>query len=73
MKQEKIASTKASGATASDQEWTDILVSFFSQQPLEDIHATAAVQSESSITITLRKQVQSISVGIVDAVLIQLC
>lgn len=73
MKQEKIASTKASGATVSDQEWADILVAFFGQQPQEDIHATAAVQSESSITITIRKQVQSISVGIVNAVLVQLC
>lgn len=62
MKQDKIASTKASGTTTSDQEWADILTAFFSQQPLEDIHATATVQSESSVVITIRKQVQGISV-----------
>lgn len=47
----------------SDTEWHAILTSLLSQEPLADIQATASVQSGSSISITIRKQVQGITVG----------
>lgn len=46
----------------SDAEWESTLQSFFNQEPLSDINAAATVQSEASISITIRKQVEGISV-----------
>ncbi|CEJ89702.1 hypothetical protein VHEMI05527 [[Torrubiella] hemipterigena] len=61
IKHDKAVALKAKNATISDDEWLAILQNIFSQLPTPDIHATAAVQSESTVTITIRKQVQGIS------------
>lgn len=68
VKHDRVSSLKISNSPVSDSEWQSILESFFQQQPLQTIQATAAVQSETSITITLRKQVQGITVRFVSNV-----
>lgn len=50
-------------APCTPAEWEAILTSLFRHEPLGDIQATADVQSESSITISIRKRVQGITVS----------
>ncbi|ESU12313.1 hypothetical protein FGSG_06241 [Fusarium graminearum PH-1] len=54
-------SLRVNNCPASESEWREILKSLFQQEPLPDIQATATVQSEKSISITLRKEVQGIT------------
>ncbi|OAA59430.1 DNA double-strand break repair and VJ recombination XRCC4 [Cordyceps fumosorosea ARSEF 2679] len=62
VKHDRIAALKVQNSPLTDSEWESTLESFFSQKPLSVINATATVQSETSITITIRKQVQGITV-----------
>ncbi|QPC79580.1 hypothetical protein HYE68_010332 [Fusarium pseudograminearum] len=61
LKHDKVMSLRVSNCPASESEWKRILQSLFQQEPLPDIQATATVQSEKSISITLRKEVQGIT------------
>ncbi|KAM0505838.1 hypothetical protein ACHAP8_002070 [Fusarium lateritium] len=54
-------SLRVNNCPASESEWQKILERLFQQEPLPDIQATATVQSEKSISITLRKEVQGIT------------
>ncbi len=47
----------------SEKEWEQILESIFEQELVADIQATATVSTDSSISVTVRKQVQGITVG----------
>jgi hypothetical protein len=58
-------SLRVNNCPASESEWQKILKSLFQQEPLPDIQATATVQSEKSISITLRKEIQGITVRLV--------
>ncbi|RGP66850.1 hypothetical protein FLONG3_8722 [Fusarium longipes] len=61
LKHDKIMSLRVNNCPASESEWQKVLVSLFQQEPLLDIQATATVQSEKSISITLRKDIQGIT------------
>ncbi|KAJ6783721.1 hypothetical protein PWT90_05471 [Aphanocladium album] len=61
IKHDRIAALKVKNSPLSDSEWESTLLSFFNQEPLSDINAAATVQSEASISITIRKQVEGIS------------
>jgi hypothetical protein len=61
LKHDKVVSLRVNNCPASESEWQEILESLFQQEPLPDIQATATVQSEKSISITLRKEVQGIT------------
>ncbi|CAF3491687.1 unnamed protein product [Fusarium graminearum] len=61
LKHDKVMSLRVNNCPASESEWREILKSLFQQEPLPDIQATATVQSEKSISITLRKEVQGIT------------
>lgn len=62
MKHDRVMSLRVSNCPASESEWQQTLESLFQQKPLPDIQATATVQSEKSISITLRKEIQGITV-----------
>ncbi|KAM3442677.1 hypothetical protein NHJ13734_002245 [Beauveria thailandica] len=61
IKHDRVPALKVKNSHLSDSEWESLLEDFFYQKPLKDISATATVQSEASITITIRKQVQGIT------------
>ncbi|TQV97607.1 mitotic apparatus protein p62 [Cordyceps javanica] len=61
IKHGRTSALKVKNSPLTDSEWESTLESFFNQRPLNNINATATVQSESSITITIRKQVQGIT------------
>ncbi|KOS20528.1 hypothetical protein ESCO_005425 [Escovopsis weberi] len=61
LKHGRVASLRTENGPASETEWQAILRSVFSQEALPDIHATASVQEGSSMTITVRKQIQGIT------------
>jgi hypothetical protein len=61
LKNDKVASLMVKNCPVSADEWHAILVALFSQEPAADIQATATVQGESSIALTIRKQVQGIT------------
>ncbi|KAM3499342.1 hypothetical protein MY10362_007393 [Beauveria mimosiformis] len=61
IKHDRVPALKVKNSHLSDSEWESLLEDFFGQKPLKDINATATVQSEASITITIRKQVQGIT------------
>ncbi|KAJ4136031.1 hypothetical protein NW768_003639 [Fusarium equiseti] len=54
-------SLRVNNCPASESEWQQTLESLFHQEPLPDIQATATVQSEKSMSITLRKEIQGIT------------
>lgn len=62
MKQDRLSSLRVKNCPASESEWQAILEALLNQEPLADIKATATVQSESSISITVRKEIQGITV-----------
>lgn len=49
---------------ASEDEWQSILEALFQQEPVPDIQATATVQSDKNISITIRKEIQGITVSL---------
>lgn len=61
LKQDRVSSLRVKNCPASESEWHAILESLFKQEPLPDIQATATVQSEASISITIRKETQGIT------------
>lgn len=62
VKHDRVPSLRVKNCPVSEDEWQSIIESFFNQLPLDEINATASVQSESSIAITIRKEVQGITV-----------
>ncbi|KAH7321180.1 hypothetical protein B0I35DRAFT_208866 [Stachybotrys elegans] len=61
LKHDRVASLRGKNCSVSAEEWGEILQLVFSQTPQPDIQATATVESESSVTITIRKQIQGIT------------
>ncbi|KAI1020830.1 hypothetical protein LB504_012012 [Fusarium proliferatum] len=61
LKHDKVVSLRVKNCPASESEWQQILEDLFQQVPLPDIQATATVQSEKSISITIRKDIQGIT------------
>ncbi|KAJ3484199.1 hypothetical protein NLG97_g7117 [Lecanicillium saksenae] len=61
VKHDRISALKVKNSPLTDAEWEATLLAFFNQEPLNDINAAATVQSEASISITIRKQVEGIS------------
>ncbi|CEI69781.1 hypothetical protein FVEN_g7348 [Fusarium venenatum] len=61
LKHDKVMSLCVNNCPVSESEWQKILERLFQQEPLPDIQATATVQSEKSVSITLRKEVQGIT------------
>ena len=63
VKHDRVASLRVKNCPADEIEWQTILDFVLKQQAPPDIHATAVVQEDSSISITIRKQIQGITVG----------
>ncbi|KID75862.1 uncharacterized protein G6M90_00g049330 [Metarhizium brunneum] len=61
LRHDRVASLRVKNCPVSEAEWQTILQSVFEQQPLPDIQASATVQSGSSVSLTIRKQVQGIT------------
>ncbi|KAG8419068.1 hypothetical protein J3459_011562 [Metarhizium acridum] len=61
LRHDRVASLRVKNCPVSEAEWQTVLQSVFEQQPLPDIQASATVQSGSSISLTVRKQVQGIT------------
>ncbi|KAJ6441944.1 DNA double-strand break repair and VJ recombination XRCC4 [Purpureocillium lavendulum] len=61
LKHDRVSSLRVKNCPVTEKEWEQILVSIFEQEVIEDIQATATVSSESSISLTVRKQVQGIT------------
>ncbi|KAG5984125.1 hypothetical protein E4U55_005924 [Claviceps digitariae] len=61
LRHDRVSSLRVKNAPVSETEWHNILMSIFQQELLSDIQVTAIVQSESSISLTIRKQVQGIT------------
>ncbi|KAK5997116.1 hypothetical protein PT974_02468 [Cladobotryum mycophilum] len=55
------SSLRVNNCPVSESEWETILESIFSQKPVPHIQATASIQGESSMSITVRKEVQGIT------------
>ena len=62
VKHGRVGSLMVKKCPVSEPEWQNILESLFQQKPLSDIQATATVESFMSISITIRKQIQGITV-----------
>ncbi|KAH0525344.1 hypothetical protein TsFJ059_007725 [Trichoderma semiorbis] len=61
LKHDRVASLQVPNCPVSESEWQAILQSLFSLQPVADIQATASIESETSLSITVRKRVQGIT------------
>ncbi|KAF3069173.1 hypothetical protein CFAM422_007104 [Trichoderma lentiforme] len=61
LKHDRVASLQVPNCSVSESEWQAILESLFSLQPVTDIQATARIESETSLSITIRKRVQGIT------------
>ncbi|KAK4067866.1 hypothetical protein Trihar35433_6426 [Trichoderma harzianum] len=61
LKHDRVASLQVPNCPVSEAEWQAILQSLFSLQPVADIQATASIESETSLSITVRKRVQGIT------------
>ncbi|KAL6801855.1 hypothetical protein J3E68DRAFT_394573 [Trichoderma sp. SZMC 28012] len=61
LKHDRVASLQVPNCPVSESEWQAILESLFSLQPVTDIQATARIESETSLSITIRKRVQGIT------------
>ncbi|KAI5466925.1 hypothetical protein BGZ63DRAFT_11970 [Mariannaea sp. PMI_226] len=61
LKHDRVSSLRVKNCPASESEWQAILEAVFKQSPLSHIQATATVQSGSSISITIRKEIQGIT------------
>ncbi|GAB0133841.1 hypothetical protein EsDP_00002235 [Epichloe bromicola] len=61
LRHDRVSSLRVKNCPVSETEWQNILISIFQQELHSDIRATATVQSESSIVLTVRKQVQGIT------------
>jgi hypothetical protein len=63
VRHDRTASLCVKNCPVSEDEWQAILQSIFEQAPQPDIQASATVQSASSMSLTIRKKVQGITVG----------
>ncbi|KJZ80372.1 hypothetical protein HIM_00222 [Hirsutella minnesotensis 3608] len=61
LKHDRIASLRVKNCPVSETEWEHILSALLRQEAVDDIQVAAAVQSNSSISLTVRKQVQGIT------------
>ncbi|RSL56019.1 hypothetical protein CEP54_009080 [Fusarium duplospermum] len=61
LKHDRVVSLRVKNCPASEDEWQSILEALFQQEPVPDIQATATVQSDKSISITIRKEIQGIT------------
>ncbi|GJN84895.1 hypothetical protein PLIIFM63780_008459 [Purpureocillium lilacinum] len=61
LKHDRVSSLRVKNCPVSEKEWEQILESIFEQELVEDIQATATVSTDSSISVTVRKQVQGIT------------
>ncbi|POR34135.1 Uncharacterized protein TPAR_05641 [Tolypocladium paradoxum] len=61
LKHDRVASLRVKSCPVSEKEWEQILDSLLQAELVEDIQATATVQTASSISLTVRKQVQGIT------------
>ncbi|KAG6009281.1 hypothetical protein E4U21_002885 [Claviceps maximensis] len=61
LRHDRVSSLRVKNCPAAETEWHNILISILQQDLLPDIQATATVQSESLLTLTIRKQVQGIT------------
>ncbi|KND94456.1 hypothetical protein TOPH_01107 [Tolypocladium ophioglossoides CBS 100239] len=61
LKHDRVASLRVKNCPVSEKEWEHILDSLLQAEQVEDIQATATVQTASSISLTVRKQVQGIT------------
>ncbi|KAG6017023.1 hypothetical protein E4U43_002468 [Claviceps pusilla] len=61
LRHDRVSSLRVKNSPVSETEWHNILYSIFQQELLSDIQVTATVESESSISLTIRKQVQGIT------------
>jgi hypothetical protein len=64
VKHDRVASLRVKNCPASEAEWEEILQHVLRQQPIPDIYASAIVQADSSISVTIRKQIQGITVSV---------
>ncbi|TFB04860.1 hypothetical protein CCMA1212_002966 [Trichoderma ghanense] len=61
LKHDRVSSLRVTNCPVSESEWQTILQSLFELQPAGDIQATAIIESEISLSITVRKRVQGIT------------
>ncbi|KEY70435.1 hypothetical protein S7711_06600 [Stachybotrys chartarum IBT 7711] len=61
LKDDRVNSLRVKNCPASEDEWHSILQSLFTQEPHPDIEATATVETESLLSITIRKRLQGIT------------
>lgn len=61
LKHDRVVSLRVKNCPASEDEWQSILEALFQQEPVPDIQATATVQSDKNISITVRKEIQGIT------------
>lgn len=64
VKHDRVVSLRVKNCPASEDEWQSILEALFQQEPVPDIQATATVQSDKNISITIRKEIQGITVSL---------
>lgn len=62
VKHDRVSSLRVANCPVSESEWQTILQSLFDLQPAGDIQATASIKGEASLSITVRKRVQGITV-----------
>ncbi|UNI20044.1 hypothetical protein JDV02_006172 [Purpureocillium takamizusanense] len=61
LKHDRVSSLRVKNCPVSEKEWEHILESIFNQEMPDDIQVTTTVSTESSIAVTVRKQVQGIT------------
>ncbi|PHH89704.1 hypothetical protein CDD83_5455 [Cordyceps sp. RAO-2017] len=61
LKHDRVASLRVKNCPVSETEWEHILLALLQQEPVEGIQAAANIQPDSSICLTIRKQVQGIT------------
>ncbi|EQK97786.1 hypothetical protein G6O67_001473 [Ophiocordyceps sinensis] len=61
LKHHRVSLLRVKNCPVSEDEWQHLLESLLQQQIVNDIQVAAAVQPESSISLTVRKQVQGIT------------
>ncbi|KAM0343716.1 hypothetical protein ACHAPU_008307 [Fusarium lateritium] len=61
LKHDRVVPLRVKNCPASESEWQQILEDLFQQKPLPGIQATATVQTQNTISITIRKEIQGIT------------
>lgn len=64
VKHSQVDSLRVKNCPVSESEWVEILQGIFTLEYLRDIKVTATLKSESSISLTVRKETQGITVSI---------